>query len=421
MKNFLRSVLLFSLVAATAFAQGGRVGDVSVTVSNAVKVRVSANTDELNRVAQLAFRAHGAYSVVASGYQYDIQFSAVGGTQVRVDVLRGTSVVFSQTVNGATARAALLRAADLAVEQTNGQGLKGFFTARLAFVGEATGKKEIYTSDLFLGEAKRLTNDRSQVLTPRFSPDGQKLIFTSYYKNGFPDIFEYDLRTFARTTFVSLRGSNLSARYSPSGRQVVMVLSGEGQSEIYTSDPTGRQISRKTHSDRVKASPCWSPDGSRFVFAMEPGPQLYVMSAGGGGATPLSTGSTYAAEPDWSRANPNKIACTVTSHGSYQIAVYDLAKGRAEVVSKAHFDGIEPCWLADGRHLVYTARDRTSSVLCILDTETGKSTAISGGLGGAALQAARRLRFVPARDRGRPVRQLVHLAAEIRSTARVKR
>jgi TolB protein len=391
MKNFLRTLALMSLVAAAAFAQGGRIQDVVVTVSNAVKVRVSANTEDLNRLAQLAFRSHGAYAVVADGFAYDIRFTAVGPTQVRVDILAGKAgnPVASQTVTGATARAALLRAADVAVEQTNGLGLKGFFSARLAFVGETGGKREIYSSDLFLspGEVKRLTNDHSQVLTPRFSPDGGKLIFTSYYKNGAPDIFEYNLRTFERTSFVSLRGSNLSARYSPTGRQVAMVLSGEGQSEIYVSDAQGRQIARKTHSDRVKASPCWSPDGSRLVFAMEPGPQLYVMSAGGGTPTPLATGSTYSAEPDWSRANPNKIACTVKSGSGYQIAVYDLAHGKAEVVSKARFDGIEPCWLADGRHLVYTARDRSSSVLCILDTESGKSTTISSGFGGPALQA----------------------------------
>jgi TolB protein len=392
MKNFLRCCLFLAFVAASAFAQGaGRIGDVNVTINNAIKVRVSASTEELNRAALTAFGAHGAYQVVASGFAWDIRFAAAGPTQVRVDVMKGGSPtpVASQTVNGSTLRAALLRAADIAVEQTNGLGLKGFFSARLAFVGESTGKKEVYVSDLFFspGEVKRLTNDRSSVLTPRWSPDGQRLIFTSYFKNGFPDIFEYDLRSYVRTTFVSLRGSNLSARYSPNGRAVAMVLSGEGSSEIYVSDAQGKQISRKTRSEAVKASPAWSPDSSRLVFTMEPGPQLHVMSAGGGGTQRLVTGSTYAAEPDWSRANPNKIACTVRSGSSYQIAVYDVAAGKAAVVSKARFDGIEPCWLGDGRHLVYTARDRSTSVLCILDTETGKSTAISGGFGGPALQA----------------------------------
>ena len=69
--------------------------------------------------------------------------------------------------------------------------------------------------------------------------------------------------------------------------------------------------------------------------------------------------------------------------GGYQIAVYDSQKGGSTQVSKAPFDGIEPCWLPDGRHLVYTARGRSTTVLSILDTETGKSTPISRGFGPA--------------------------------------
>jgi TolB protein len=111
---------------------------------------------------------------------------------------------------------------------------------------------------------------------------------------------------------------------------------------------------------------------------MEPGPQLYVMSAGGGSVSRITSGiSGYCAEPDWSRGDPNKIAFTVGQGKRFQIAVLDLSKRTSEIVSKAAFDGVEPSWLADGRHLVYTARDRNSTVLCVLDTETGKSKRIS--------------------------------------------
>lgn len=391
MKIFLRSLCIFAIALVRVAHGAGQVRDVNFAVNNAIKVRVSGNTEELNSAAIRAFRSHGAYDVVADRFTFDLRFSAAGANQVRVDVLKDNKPVASQVLPGANLRAALFRAADFAVEHTNNQNLKGFFSARLAFVSEATGAKEVYISDLFFspGEVKRITNDRKPVLTPRWSPDGTRLIYTSYYKNGFPDIFEHDLRTFARTSFVSLRGSNLSARYSPTGRQVAMVLSGEGQSEIYVSNAQGRDISRKTRSDQVKASPCWSPDGGRIVFAAGDSlPQLFVMSAAGGGTTRLATGFTYAAEPDWNRADPSKLACTVkVPGGSYQIAVYDFGTGSAKVVSKADFDAIEPCWLADGRHLVYTARSRTSNVLCILDTESGKSTTISNGMGGAAFQA----------------------------------
>ena len=167
-----------------------------------------------------------------------------------------------------------------------------------------------------------------------------------------------------------------------------MVLSGEGTPEIYISNAQGRQVSRKTRSDAVKSSPCFSPDGSRIVFAMEPGPQLYLMSAAGGPATRITSGiSKYCAEPDWSRGDPNKIAFTVGSGARFQIAVLDLTTRTSKIVSEAAFDGIEPSWLADGRHLVYTARDRNSSVLCVLDTETLKSKPISPRSFGPAIKA----------------------------------
>jgi TolB protein len=393
MRNLSLAFLGLVFAAAAVAAQPARnLGIVDVAVdANVVPVRVSAASADAQALAQTAFASHGRYKLVGSGHAFDIRFTPVTATQVRVDITRttggATTPVAAETVSGTTPRQALLRAADVAVAKTNGLGLRGFFTARVAFISQRAGKGDIYTGDLYLGEAKRLTQDNALLMTPRWAPDGSKIIFTSFYKSGAPDIFLLDPQSGRKDTFVSFRGTNSGARFSPSGQQVAMVLSGEGQPEIYTANAQGRMVSRKTRSDAVKSSPAWSPDGTRLVFAMEPGPQLYVMPAGGGAPQRLSSGFSYTAEPDWSRTNPSKIACTVRVGGRYQIAVYDFAKGKAEVVSKASFDAVEPAWLADGRHLVYTARDRATSVLCILDTETGKSTRITPG-DAAALQAS---------------------------------
>ncbi|MDB6126566.1 MAG: Periplasmic component of the Tol biopolymer transport system-like protein [Verrucomicrobia bacterium] len=390
MQKILR-LFLFLSALTPAFAESHGLGDIVVIVDNkTIPVRVSANTPELNDLALRAFSVHGRYKVTASDFGYDIKFSLVSPTQVRVDITKGRSGTpfSSDAATGRDASDALLRAADIAVEKTNGLGLKGFFTSKIAFVGGAAGKNEIFTSDLFFRRVTQVTHDHAFALTPRWSPDGSKLLYTSFFKSGFPDIFLIDLNSYQRTTFVSFKGTNSGARFSPSGAQVAMVLSGEGNPEIYISNAQGRQVSRKTHSDAVKSSPCFSPDGSRIVFAMEPGPQLYVMSAGGGGVSRVTSGISYCAEPDWSRADPNKIAFTAKQGGRFQIAVLDLSKRTNEVVSKAPFDGVEPSWLADGRHLVYTARDRNSEVLCILDTETGKSTRISPTSFGIAMKAS---------------------------------
>ncbi len=389
MHKLLRLFLLLAVAAAPVLAQRN-LGEVTVIGENkTIPVRVSANSPELNDLALRAFNVHGRYRLTASGYAYDIRFSLVTPTQVRVDITKGSGgTPFSSDVaTGRNGDDALLRAADIAVVKTNGLGLKGFFTAKIAFIGGGGGRREIYTGDLLFRRVTQITHDNAIALFPRWSPDGSKLLYTSFFKSGFPDIFQIDLNSYQRTSFVSFKGTNGGARYSPSGGQVAMVLSGEGNPEVYISNAQGRQVSRKTRSDSTKASPCWSPDGSRLVFAMEPGPQLYIMSAGGGTPSRLVSGFRFTAEPDWSRTNPNKIVCTVRPD-SYQIAVYDLSKGSAEIVSKAPFDGIEASWLADGRHVVYTARDRRTSRLCILDTETGKSTPISPISFGPAMQAS---------------------------------
>ncbi|MEO5961403.1 MAG: biopolymer transporter Tol, partial [Opitutaceae bacterium] len=227
MKKLVRLLSLLCVAVVSAFAQG-KLGEVHVDVDKVtVPVRVSANVPELNSLALQAFGAHGRYRLVTSGFAYDIRFTAAGAGQVRVDVVQGASnaPVVSQSVNGATARIALLRAADVAVTQTNGLGLRGFFTARLAFVGERTGKKEIYVSDLFLGEAKQVQPSNHPVMKPRWTPDGARLLYTSFFKSGAADIFQYDLGSFQRTLFVSFQGSNYGARSSPNGQQVAMVLS----------------------------------------------------------------------------------------------------------------------------------------------------------------------------------------------------
>ncbi|HEY1848778.1 MAG TPA: biopolymer transporter Tol [Opitutaceae bacterium] len=383
------SFLLAALtIASPALAQRD-LGTVEVSADNrTIPVRVSGSTQELNALAVQAFSAHGRYRVVASGYNFDIKFSPAGPSQVRVDIDRrfGGSLG-SQVASGATQREALLAAADIAVEKTNGMGLRGFFTSKLVFIGERTGHKEVYTSDLFFGNVREITHDRAIAMTPRWSPDGERILYTSFFRSGFPDIFQIDTTDYQRTVFASFKGTNSGARFSPDGRQVAMVLSGEGETEIYVSNAQGTGVSRRTRSDTTKASPCWSPDGSRLIFAMEPGPQLYVMSAGGGTPQRVTLGTAgYCAEPDWSRTNPDKVAFTMKA-GSYQIGVLSLSSRHGEQVSHADFDGIEPSWLPDGRHLVYTARSPSRSRLCILDTETGKSTSISPSSFGSTLQA----------------------------------
>ena len=389
MQSAYRLLLGFAL-AAPLFAQRD-IGIVDVQADNStLPITVSASSPELQNLALTAFNAHGRYRLVASGGAYAINFTAAGN-QVTVDIAKGAAAIHTETVNGPSPRQALLAAADVAVTRTS--GLRGFFAGKLAFAGEKTGKTEIYTSDLFFGDILRWTGDGKQLMGPRWSPDGTKIIFTSY-RTGFPDIYVLELTNRRISLFASFKGTNSGGRFSPDGSRAAMVLSGEGNPEIYVGTAQGRQIRRLTNNQSVEASPAWSPDSLRLVFTSDAagGPQLFVMPASGGTMTRLVTNvSRYCAEPDWSRADPNKIVFTAGVGKGYQIAVYDFAAKTARIVSHAPMDAIEPVWLADGRHVICTFRAANTRSLYLLDTESGKATRLSpagfGNVSGATYLA----------------------------------
>jgi TolB protein len=389
MQNYFR-LFLCLILATPAFAETV-IGEVVVQADvSTIPITVTCSSPELQNLALTAFNTHGRYRLVSSGGAYAINFAPAGASQVTVSITKGSAgtPVHSQTVSGSNLRNALLRAADIAVTRTS--GLRGYFAGKIAFVGERSGKTEIYTSDLFFGDLFKWTSDGKPVLGPRWAPDGQRIVFTSY-RTSFPDIYVLELATRRISLLASFKGTNSGGRFSPDGTRAAMVLSGEGNSEVYVGNASGRQLKRLTKNQSVEASPVFSPDGSRVLFTSDaPGrPQLYMVPVGGGTMTRVTSGvSTYCAEPDWSITDPNKIVFTAAQGKGYQVAIWDLGAKSGRIVSRAPMDAVEPVWLADARHVICTFRAANTSSLYILDTETGKATRLSppamGNTGGAS-------------------------------------
>jgi len=137
-------VLLSICAAAAAFGQHD-LGTLNIQPLNkTIPVRVSANDPQLNVLAQQAFESHGRYRLDAGAFAYDIRFSSAGPRSERVDIFkRDGTPVGAEIVPGTSARNALLRAADFAVEKTNNMGLKGFCSSRIVFIGRMTGHPEV--------------------------------------------------------------------------------------------------------------------------------------------------------------------------------------------------------------------------------------------------------------------------------------
>lgn len=338
------------------------------------------------------FGLHGGFRVV-SGEQaaFIISIEAVGPATVESRVRPGAkaAVIWKSQVVGLDSGDAVLRALDRAVEFITAK--PGFFAGKLAFVGKRGGVSEVYTSDLLFQSVQALTSDRALVTGPSWSPDGKRLLYTTYYKSGFPDLYLMDLEAGMRRGIASYKGTNTGGRFSPDGERIAMAISGSGDSEICVSDARGSNLQRLTRNKSLESGPSWSPDGLRLVFTsdMLGKPQLFTLPASGGKARRLPTQvSSFCTEPAWNPLEKDLIAFTAAVSGGFQIALYDARLGRARILTTVRGSAVEPTWLNDGRHLIFTQRQGGVTRLVLLDSKSGKVSNLHRAAFGSASSAS---------------------------------
>ena len=392
--------LLLCVVAAPdsgLFAQGREI-DLGEIVrrgsgTEARPVAVRSSDARLQTLMRHAFQVHGAYQLVEAGdADFTFVFEPVGERTVRLAIESGrpARTLFERAVEGNSRNHAAMLAADLAVSRTI-DNLPGIFAGRLAFISDRSGAMELFQSDLFFTEVRQLTRDRAICALPSLSPDGTQVLYTTYHRTGFPDLYLVDLQSGRRSQFAGFRGTNTGGVWSPDGNRVAMILSGTGNAELYVGDRQGRNLRRLTETASLEADPSWSPDGRRIVYTSDaPGrPQLFVMPSTGGPPRRLPTNiSGYCAEPSWNPRDENLIVFTIAAGGRFELALWDFRTSRSRIITNGPVDSIEPIWARDGRHVIYTERSDRNRRLMLLDIVTGHKAPLHDREFGNAWQAA---------------------------------
>ncbi len=237
-------------------------------------------------------------------------------------------------------------------------GESGYFDSRVVFVAESgpkdARKKRLAVMDYDGANVQFLTDNSTIVLAPRFSPAGDRILYTSY-ETGFPRVNVLDVRTVQRRELsVQSQAMTFAPRFSPDGRTVVFSLSQGGNTDIYKTSINGGRIQRLTSTPSIETAPSYSPDGTRIVFESDRSgtQQIYIMSANGGEATRISFGQGRYGTPVWSPRG-DLIAFTKQTPGRFHIGVMRV-DGSEERLLTASFLDEGPTWSPNGRVIMFT-------------------------------------------------------------------
>jgi Tol biopolymer transport system component len=125
---------------------------------------------------------------------------------------------------------------------------------------------EIYAVDVTGKNLKRLTENKFTDASPKFSPDGKKLVFISN-RDGNYEIYTMNTDGSEQTRLTNNSATDLAPSFSPDGTKIIFVSDRDGDEEIYMMNTDGAQQQRLTNSDGKDTTPAFSPDGQKIVFA----------------------------------------------------------------------------------------------------------------------------------------------------------
>jgi TolB protein len=235
-------------------------------------------------------------------------------------------------------------------------GEDGYFDTRIVYISESGPLdkriKRLAIMDQDGANQRYLTDGRSLVLTPRFSPTTQEITYLSYAR-GTPRVYLFNIDTGQQEVLGDFPGMSFAPRFSPDGNRVIMSIALNGATQIYAMDLRTRRATQVTNTESIDTSPCYSPDSSQIVFNSDRGgsQQLYAMNADGGNIHRISFGNGRYGTPVWSPRG-DLIAFTKIEGGQFYIGVM-RPDGSGERLLTQAFLVEGPTWAPNGRVLMY--------------------------------------------------------------------
>ena len=264
-------------------------------------------------------------------------------------------------------------------------GIPGICRSKIVFSAYTTAKnREIYVCDFDGANIKRITTLNTLCVHPVWAPDGKSVIY-SFYEGNSVNLVQHNFELGPRR-LTKKGGVNGIGSLSPDGKMLATILARNNQVDLYVrpTESDDSKFVRLTSGKPLESSPCWSPDGKKLCFVSDGKngrPGLFMTVPAGGKPVEISglVGSERVA-PSWS--SDNRLAYCAKVGGVYELLVAKLSadckSAKMETIGvkgKDTFQGEDPSWAPDNRHLVLTMKDG----LYMIDTRLGTKYKLVSG------------------------------------------
>ncbi len=242
-------------------------------------------------------------------------------------------------------------------------GEVGYFDTQIVFIAE-TGPvdkrvKRMAIMDQDGHGLRYLSDEKTFVMSPHFSPNMQSIVFLSYY-NDDPMVWVLNLDTGEQRRLGKFGGMNFAPRFSPDGNRVALSLVKNGITHIYEYNIETNAFTQLTTGDSINTSPSYSPDGRKIAFNSDRSgsQQIHILDLDTGKINRITYGAGRYATPAWS-PDGQFIAFTKMADDTFYVGIMD-PDGKNEKILAGGWFMEAPSWAPGSRRLVYYETERAS-------------------------------------------------------------
>ncbi len=245
------------------------------------------------------------------------------------------------------------------------------------------------------GIAKQITNGPGYDYQPDWSADGSQIVFARYTGNAV-ELQLLNLSTSKVSALSSNGDVNLEPRFSPDGNRIVYVSTkNTGHFRIWIGDIKNNQLTaaplspeRETKIPRYyysqwdhQISPSWSPDGKRLVFLTNPDHiygtgSIYTASIDQPSELTLvqKEETAWRTKPDWSPDGKRIVYSSYLGRQWHQLWITTSAgNGDPYPMTYGEFDATNARWSPDANRIAYISNENGNTSLWIQEVLGGKT------------------------------------------------
>lgn len=210
------------------------------------------------------------------------------------------------------------------------------------------------------------------------SPDGQTIVF-----DFLGDLYTMPISGGNASQLTEGMAFDSQPRFSPDGQKIIYISDASGGENVWTIEFESQKKKQITKgNNNAYQSPEWAPDGTYMIASKQSSGQhkiwLYHIDGGSGAALVSEPSSLRMLEGAFS-ADPNMVWHSFRSGSwtynapmpQYQIATYNRETGERITQTSRYGSAFRPTPSADGKWLVYATRHDDQTGLILRDLSTG--------------------------------------------------